>query len=176
MYTIYRSDTYKLALKSLLSVLLFLSFWLSWKVTLILLLGWSGLYALSCWKKGYVVFKTDENGIFLCGKKDKVFFIPWERIRFVIFVVGNVHESKILIRQLNNETHQLWLGGYFYFTPKSAINAVCKYADNKSKVKITEMKLYSDEYYIEKILEEERKEKRRKEIERDQDFKKRKKK
>ena len=176
MYTIYRSDTYKLALKSLLSVLLFLSFWLSWKVTLILLLGWSGLYALSCWKKGYVVFKTDENGIFLCGKKDKGIFIPWERIRFVIFVVGNVHESKILIRQLNNETHQLWLGGYFYFTPKSAINAVCKYADNKSKVKITEMKLYSDEYYIEKKLEEERKEKRRKEIERNQDFKKRKKK
>lgn len=82
----------------------------------------------------YVVLRIDESGIFLCSKKDDGSFIPWERIRYVIFV-RDEYGSKIIVRQHNKETCELLLTHYFYvFRPKSAIKAAYEYADNKNKI------------------------------------------
>ena len=83
----------------------------------------------------YVALRIDDNGIFLCSKKDEGTYIPWEKIKLVIFVVAN-NGSKIIIRQHNKETCEFSLAHYFHcFRPKSAINAAYKYADDKKKIR-----------------------------------------
>ena len=73
--------------------------------------------------------------MFLCSKKDEGVYIPWEKIKYVIFVIEN-YGSKIIVRQHNKETHELLLRDYFNcFRPRSAINAAYKYADDKKKIK-----------------------------------------
>ena len=76
----------------------------------------------------FVVLKIDEYGMFLCSKKDEGVYIPWEKIKYVIFVIEN-YGSKIIVRQL-------LLRDYFNcFRPRSAINAAYKYADDKKKIR-----------------------------------------
>ena len=83
----------------------------------------------------YVALRIDDNGMFLCSKKDEGTYIPWEKIKLVIFVVAN-NGSKIIIRQHNKETCEFLLAHYFHcFRPKSAINAAYKYADDKKKIR-----------------------------------------
>ena len=83
----------------------------------------------------YVALRIDDNGIFLCSKKDAGVFASWEQIKYVIFVVDD-SGSKVVIRQHNKETHELLLTHYFHsFRPKSAIKAAYKYADDKKKIR-----------------------------------------
>jgi hypothetical protein len=83
----------------------------------------------------YVALRIDDNGMFLCSKKDEGTYIPWEKIKLVIFVVAN-NGSKIIIRQHNKETCEFLLTHYFHcFRPKSVINAAYMYADDKKKTK-----------------------------------------
>ena len=71
----------------------------------------------------------------ICSKKDEGVYIPWEKIKYVIFVIEN-YGSKIIVRQHNKETHELLLRDYFNcFRPRSAIKAAYKYADDKKKIK-----------------------------------------
>ncbi len=82
----------------------------------------------------FVALRIDDNGMLLCSKKDEGVFVPWEKIKYVIFVL-NDYGSKIIIRQYNKETHELLLADYFNcFRPKSAIKAAYEYADNANKV------------------------------------------
>ena len=83
----------------------------------------------------YVALRIDDNGMFLCSKKDEGTYIPWEKIKLVIFVVAN-NGSKIIIRQHNKETCEFLLAHYFHcFRPKGAINAAYTYADDKKKIR-----------------------------------------
>ena len=83
----------------------------------------------------FVVLKIDEYGMFICSKKDEGIFIPWEKIKYVLFVVED-YGSKIIVRQHNKETHELLLRDYFNcFRPRNAIKAAYKYADDKKKIK-----------------------------------------
>ena len=83
----------------------------------------------------FVALRIDDNGMLLCSKKDEGIFVPWEKIKYVIFVVAD-SGSKIIIRQYNKETHELLLAHYFHsFRPKSAINAALEYADDKKKIR-----------------------------------------
>ena len=83
----------------------------------------------------FVALQIDKNGMFLCYKKDEGVFAPWEKIKYVIFVVAN-NGSKIIIRQHNKETHELLLTHYFHcFRPQSAIKAAYEYADDKKKIR-----------------------------------------
>lgn len=83
----------------------------------------------------FVALRIDDNGMFLCSKKDEGTYIPWEKIKHVIFVVAN-NGSKIIIRQHDKETFEFLLAHYFHcFRPKGAINAAYKYADDKKKIR-----------------------------------------
>lgn len=86
----------------------------------------------------FIVLRIDDNGIYLCPKKNEGVFIPWEKIRYVTFV-EDYNASKIAILQYNKESHYLELTHYFYYgiciKPKKAIKAAYKYADNEKKVK-----------------------------------------
>ena len=83
----------------------------------------------------YVALRIDNDGIYLCAKKDEGLYVPWGKIKYVIFVVAD-NGSKIVIRQHNKETFEFMLTHYFHcFRPKSAINAAYKHADCKSKIR-----------------------------------------
>jgi hypothetical protein len=85
----------------------------------------------------FLALRIDEDGMFVCEKKNEGIFIPWEKIKHVIFVIdaGN-RGSIIIIRQHNKETHYFTLTYYFWsFRPKSAIEAAYRYADDKKKIR-----------------------------------------
>ena len=83
----------------------------------------------------FLVLKIDENGLFLSSKKNEGTFVPWEKIKYVIFVIDD-YGSKIVIRQHNKDTHDLLLTDYFNcLRPKNAIKAAYIYADDKKKIK-----------------------------------------
>ena len=83
----------------------------------------------------FIALKIDYTGMYLCSKKGGGTFVPWERIKYVIFVRDD-YGSKIILRQFNKETHELILTYYFYvFRPKSAIKAAYKFADDKKKIR-----------------------------------------
>ena len=83
----------------------------------------------------FVAFRIDDSGVFLCSKKNEGVFVPWEKIKYVIFVVDD-YGTKIVIRQHNKDTHDLLLTDYFNcLTPKNAIKAAYIYADDKKKIK-----------------------------------------
>ena len=111
-------------------------------------------------KNNYVVFKIDNYGIFLCPNKNENVFIPWEKIKYVTFVV-DFYGSKIAILQYNKKSHYMSLTEYFAFllinfTPRSAIKAAYKYADNIKKIKEVKADLLFNyengvwDYYIKK--------------------------
>jgi hypothetical protein len=83
----------------------------------------------------FVALRIDNSGMFLCSKKDEGVFLPWRKIKYVIFVVAN-NGSKIIICQHNKETCEFLLTHYFHvFRPKSVIKAAYKYADNNKKIR-----------------------------------------
>ena len=83
----------------------------------------------------FLALRIDEDGMFVCEKKNEGIFIPWEKIKHVIFVVDELG-SKIVIRQHNKETHYFLLKKYFWILrPKSAIEAAYRYADDKKKIR-----------------------------------------
>ncbi len=117
----------------------------------------------------YLVLRIDDDGLFLCDKKDEGICIPWERIRHVIFV-WNISGSTMIVRLFNKETYELHLSPYFYFyinfKPQKAIDAAYKHADIRKKVKVINDVLSVDyDYYIYEIFEAEKKE--REKIERE---------
>ena len=83
----------------------------------------------------FVALRIDDNGMLLCRKKNEEVFIKWDKIKFVIFVVDD-YGSKVIVRQHNKETHELFLRDYFNcFRPRGAIKAACKYADDIDKIR-----------------------------------------
>lgn len=150
MYIIYRRDCYKLCLYwgVLLCTITFPAVYYlvfvesySWDFVLFAGLFFSIAYTLYCLISylrkdlNYLVLRIDEDGLFLCSKKDEGSFLPWKRIRSVIFV-RDEYGSKIIVRQHNKKTCELLLTHYcFYlFRPKRAIKAAYEYADNKNKI------------------------------------------
>ena len=72
---------------------------------------------------------------FYAVKKNEGIFVPWEKIKYVIFVVDD-YGTKVIVRQHNKETHELFLRDYFNcFRPRGAIKAACKYADDIDKIR-----------------------------------------
>jgi len=111
-------------------------------------------------KNNYVVLKIDNYGIFLCPNRNENVFISWEKIKYVTFVV-DFYGSKIAILQYNKKSHYMSLTEYFFFllinfTPRSAIKAAYKYADNIKKIKEVKADLLFNyengiwDYYIKK--------------------------
>jgi hypothetical protein len=82
----------------------------------------------------YLALKIDDNGMLLCSKKNEEVFVPWKKIKYVIFVVDD-YGSKVIVRQHNKDTHQLLLTDYFYvLKPRGAIKAAYKFADDTDKI------------------------------------------
>ena len=91
----------------------------------------------------YVIVRIDDSGVILCSKKDEDVYIPWEKIRHIIFVLDK-NSSRIILRQQNKETHYLELTKYYhYFRPKKMIEAAYEYADDKKKIIEVNDYLYS---------------------------------
>lgn len=150
MYIIYRKDYYKLCF--FLGIILcsivcptvyflivvenhfwnFVSF-----MSLFISIAYTLFFGIQLLRKNldFVVLRIDENGMFICSKKNEGTFVSWEKIKCVIFVIDD-YGSKIVIRQHNKDTHYLLLTDYFNcFRPKNAINAAYKYADDKNKIR-----------------------------------------
>ena len=82
----------------------------------------------------FIAFRIDDNGMLLCSKKNEEVFVPWEKIKRVIFVLDD-YGSKVIVRQHNKEIHELRLTDYFYILrPRGAIKAAYKYADDIEKI------------------------------------------
>ena len=91
----------------------------------------------------YVIIRIDDCGVALCNKKDEGVYIPWEKIRHVIFVL-DYNCSRIIIRQHNKKTHYLELTKYYHcFRPKKMIKSAYEYADDKKKIMEVKDYLYS---------------------------------
>ena len=152
MYTIYKRDSYRLCVCSgivniiIWSVALYFSneWESSWDFSVIFLLIaiiFTLFYLIKYFRKSlnYLALRIDETGIFLAAKKDEDVFIPWEKIKFVIFALdeGLHNDTKIAIRQFSNEMHYFpFLEYYLCFKPRKAIKAAYKYADNVKKVRV----------------------------------------
>ena len=150
MYIIFRRDYYKLCFSlgfiwciicGIVVYYLIVVCNHSWNFTLLMSLFISIIFSLYFLIKylrkdlDFATLRIDDNGMFLCSKKDEGTYIPWEKIKLVIFVVAN-NGSKIIIRQHNKETCEFLLAHYFHcFRPKGAINAAYKYADDKKKIR-----------------------------------------
>ena len=86
--------------------------------------------------KDFVVLRIDDNGILLCQKKNEEVFIEWEKIKHVIFLHYYRRGSKVIVRQHNKETHELFFTiNYSYegVMPRGAIKAAYKYTDDRDK-------------------------------------------
>ena len=150
MYIIYRKDYYKLCFRlgivwCIISCLpvyyLIVVCNHSWSFFMIFNLFASTTYTLFFLIKylrkdlDFVAFRIDDSGVFLCSKKNEGIFVPWEKIKYVIFVVDD-YGTKVIVRQHNKETHELFLRDYFNcFRPRGAIKAACKYADDINKIR-----------------------------------------
>ena len=91
-------------------------------------------------KNNYVVFKIDNDGIFLCPNRNENVFIPWEKIKYVTFVYDDLYGTKVAILQYSKKSHYMLLSDYFiflkiHFYPRNAVKAAYKYADNIKKIK-----------------------------------------
>ena len=83
----------------------------------------------------FIAFRIDDNGMLLCSKKNEEVFVPWEKIKRVIFVLDD-YGSKVIVRQHNKEIHELRLTDYFNcLKPRGAIKAAYKYADDTDKIR-----------------------------------------
>lgn len=152
MYTLYRKDYYRLCVcLGIVNIIIgsvalyFSNEWeYSWDLSVIFLfiaITFTLFYLIKYFRKNlnFLALRIDEAGIFLSAKKDEGVFIPWEKIKFVIFALdyGLHNDTKIAIRQYSNETHYFPFQAYYLcFTPKKAIRAAYKYADNVKKVRV----------------------------------------
>ena len=86
--------------------------------------------------KDFVVLRIDDNGILLCQKKNEEVFIEWEKIKHVIFLHYYRRGSKVIVRQHNKETHELFFTINYYegVMPRGAIKAAYKYTDDRDKI------------------------------------------
>ena len=86
--------------------------------------------------KDFVVLRIDDNGILLCQKKNEEVFIEWEKIKHVIFLHYYRRGSKVIVRQHNKETHELFFTLNYYegVMPRGAIKAAYKYTDDRDKI------------------------------------------
>ena len=150
MYVIFRKDYYKLCfcigiiscIICCIAVYIYIAIYNhSWNFIFFISLFMSTTYTLFYLVKflrkklDFVALRIDNNGIFLCSKKSEGVFIPWHKIKHVIFVVDE-YGSKIVIHQYNKENHYLLLTDYFNcFRPQKAIKAAYKYADNAKKIR-----------------------------------------
>ena len=149
MYVKYRKDSYKFVVYTgipaciLTGILLYSSIGHSYLDLAFLGFFFCVTYTLFYFIKylnknlNFLALRIDEDGMFVCEKKNEGIFIPWEKIKHVIFVIdaGN-RGSIIIIRQHNKETHYFTLTYYFWsFRPKSAIEAAYRYADDKKKIR-----------------------------------------
>ena len=150
MYIIYRKDYYKLCFRlgivwciisSIPVCYLIAVYDHSWNFFMTINLFASITYTLYFLIKylrkdlDFVAFRIDDSGVFLCSKKNEGVFVPWEKIKYVIFVVDD-YGTKVIVRQHNKETHELFLRDYFNcFRPRGAIKAACKYADDIDKIR-----------------------------------------
>lgn len=150
MYVIYRKDYYKLCfclgiiLCSIVCPIVYVLIVVenhSWNfasfMSLFISIAYTLFFGIQLLRKNldFLVLKIDENGLFLSSKKNEGTFVPWEKIKYVIFVTDD-YGSKIVIRQHNKETHDLLLTDYFNcLRPKNAIKAAYIYADDKKKIK-----------------------------------------
>ena len=87
--------------------------------------------------KDFVVLRIDDNGMLLCQKKNEEVFIEWEKIKHVFFLHYYRRASKVIVRQHNKETHELFFTiNYSYegVMPRGAIKAAYKYTDDRDKI------------------------------------------
>ena len=150
MYIVYRRDHYKLCfclgmiLCSIVCPIIYLLIVVenqTWNflsfMSLFISIAYTSLWGIQLLRKSldFVVLRIDENGLFLCSKKNEGIFVSWEKIKYVIFVIDD-YGSKIVVRQHNKDTHYLSLTDYFNcLRPKNAIKAAYEYADNKEKIR-----------------------------------------
>ena len=150
MYVIYRKDYYKLCfclgiiMCSIVCPIVYVLIVVenhSWNfasfMSLFISIAYTLFFGIQLLRKNldFLVLKIDENGLFLSSKKNEGTFVPWEKIKYVIFVIDD-YGSKIVIRQHNKDTHDLLLTDYFNcLRPKNAIKAAYIYADDKKKIK-----------------------------------------
>ena len=151
MYTIYKKDSYRLGVclgivnVIIGSVALYFSnereaSWFLSVIYLFIAISFTLFYLIKyLWKSLiFLALRIDETGIFLATKKDEGVFIPWEKIKFVIFAL-DYNDTKIAIRLYNKETHYFPLQEYSWcFKPRKAIKATYKYADNVKKVRLVQ--------------------------------------
>ena len=87
--------------------------------------------------KDFVVLRIDDNGILLCQKKNEEVFIEWEKIKHVIFLHYYRRGSKVIVRQHNKETHELFFTINYkseFVMSRGAIKAAYKYTDDRDKI------------------------------------------
>ena len=156
MFTLYQKDYYKQCIcLGLVNCIIFgITLYYSSSGTFnfdfsLLLLSLSIIFTLYYLTKylmrnfNYVIVRIDDSGVILCSKKDEDVYIPWEKIRHIIFVLDK-NSSRIILRQQNKETHYLELTKYYHcFRPKKMIEAAYEYADDKKKIIEVNDYLYS---------------------------------
>ena len=149
MYIIYRKDYYKLCfcLGIVWCIICGIPvyYWIvvldhSWDIFyslgLILAIAYTLYFLIKYLRKDldFIAFRIDDNGMLLCSKKNEEVFVPWEKIKRVLFVLDD-YGSKVIVRQHNKEIHELRLTDYFYILrPRGAIKAAYKYADDIEKI------------------------------------------
>jgi len=149
MYTIYRNIYYKrcvffgMACSVICCIPIFLLIAIkgySWNyssfVSSYIIVPYILFYLIKYLRKSlnFLVLKIDDNGMLLCRKKNEEVFVPWEKIKRVIFVLDD-YGSKVIVRQHNKEIHELRLTDYFYILrPRGAIKAAYKYVDDTDKI------------------------------------------
>ena len=153
MYAINRNKTYKLRIwfglipstLCLVYVFLILTHVTEWDPSSIFLFGFP-FYTLFCTIKyfdkrnNYVVFKIDDDGIFLRPNRDEHVFIPWGKIKYLTFVYDDFYGTKVAILQYNKESHYMLLTEYFIFLnrhlyPRKAVKAAYEHIDYVEKIK-----------------------------------------
>ncbi len=150
MYIIYRKDYYKLCfcLGVVCCIICGIPvyYWIvvldhSWdffySLGLFLAIAYTLYFLIKYLRKDldYIAFRIDDNGMLLCSKKNEEVFVPWEKIKRVLFVLDD-YGSKVIVRQHNKEIHELRLTDYFNcLKPRGAIKAAYKYADDIEKIR-----------------------------------------
>lgn len=168
MYTIYKKESYKLCVcLGIVHVIIgsvALYFSNEWKSSrdlsafyLFIAIIFTMFYLIKFFRKSfnYLALRIDETGIFFAIRKDEGIFIPWDKIKIVIFAL-DYNDTKIAIRLQNEETHYCPLQEYFLcFKPRKAIKAAYKYADNAKKVRVVkrrDLDIYEFNWKYDEVL------------------------
>lgn len=150
MYTIYRKDYYKKGITSgikacvAIGIPVFIAIFvynIHNNEMEIMVFAFFVLFTLYFFIKFYsksqdfLVLRIDEDGIFLCPRKDEGVFVSWDKIRYVIFVIDS-YGSKMIVRQYSKDTHYFLFADYFFNDrPRKVIDAARENADDEKKVR-----------------------------------------